>query len=84
MRRRLISRCKGLEGVVRIHTDSRNTESNYTVQYLHRSVKDFLQSTSIQKDLQKATKSAFDPHLRLCAAHLCWLEIWISQLDDVK
>lgn len=84
MRRRLISRCKGLVDVNRIHADSTTTEGNYTVQYLHRSVKDFLQSAGVQKDLQAATKSTFDPHLRLCAAHLCWLKISTTQPDDVK
>ena len=69
MRRRLNSRCKGLLEVGKPSTHFAETGED-TVQYLHRTVKDYVQSPKEQDKLQSAMKSAFDPHLRLCAGNV--------------
>lgn len=69
MSRRLNSRWKGLLEVNRheiLLVDQ--FEAQRTVQYLHRTVKDFISSDKVQKFLKSSMKSAFDPHLKLCIA----------------
>lgn len=41
-----------------------------TVQYLHRTVRDFIKSDKAQHILKPAMNASFDPSLRLCLAHL--------------
>jgi hypothetical protein len=65
LRRRLNSCCKGLLEVGRLSMYSAGP-SDASVQYLHRTVKDFVESSKVQEKLQSATKSTFDPHLRIC------------------
>ena len=74
MRRRLNSRCKGfLEvGLKTVVADMDDTEE--TVQYLHRTVKDYVESKEAQSTLGKAIKSDFDPHQRLCVGNLAHLK----------
>lgn len=69
MRRRLNSRCKGLLEVQKPLIKS-GLVSEGTVQYLHRTVKDYLQSSEVHAKLKAAMKSPFDLRLRLCAANL--------------
>ena len=76
MRRRINSRSKGLlevKGLVStpegVDYDPRNFES-CTVQYLHRTVKDYIEDDDVQKTLKSAMRSTFDPHLRLLAGRL--------------
>ena len=77
MRRRINSRSKGLlevKGLESSATEGVIYDPNFyercTVQYLHRTVKDYIQRDDVQKTLQDAMKSTFDPHLRLLAAHI--------------
>jgi hypothetical protein len=78
MRRRINSRSKGLlevKGLVStpggIEYDASNYEQ-YTIQYLHRTVKDYIEHANVQKTLQSAMQSTFDPHLRLLAGHVAY------------
>ena len=80
MRRRINSRSKGLlevKGLVStpegVSYDSRNREQ-CTVQYLHRTVKDYIENNDVQKTLKAAMRSTFDPHLRLLAGHLAYIK----------
>ena len=81
MRRRINSRCKGLLEVCGPRSttaglgldDHRHQE--YTVQYLHRTVKDYVESERVRKIFRDAMKSEFDPHLQLLAGHLAYLKL---------
>ena len=80
MRRRINSRCKGfLEAAGSTGQPSRgphgsNDEHYWTVQYLHRTVKDFIQSSEAQNRLRTAMRANFDPHLKLCSGNLAFLK----------
>jgi hypothetical protein len=71
MRRRLNSRCKGLIEIGR-QAPRDSSFHTPTVQYLHKTVKDYIEKPEIQRKLFADLKSPFDPHLRLCAAWLVW------------
>lgn len=80
MRRRINSRSRGLLEVKGgtstpqgISYDASSHEE-VTVQYLHRTVKDFVESPDIQQTLTGAFKAPFDPHLRLLAGKLAYLK----------
>jgi hypothetical protein len=76
MRRRVNSRCKGLLEVDRGVRDVEFTNIfGPTIQYLHKTVKDYIESPSIQERLQQALKPSFDPNLKLCAANLALLKV---------
>lgn len=76
MRRRLNSRCKGfLEAPEFTDPRGRKDITRSTVQYIHRTAKDFLESQRVQIKLKSALKSSFDPHLRLCAGNLALLKV---------
>ncbi|KIW32474.1 uncharacterized protein PV07_04019 [Cladophialophora immunda] len=86
--RRINSRSKGLlevkgppstPGRFKISQNPWNY-SRYTVQYLHRTVKDYIESDEAQMFLQPAARSPFDPHLRLLAGHIAY----IKRLDPDK
>ncbi|KAK3365533.1 hypothetical protein B0T24DRAFT_500359, partial [Lasiosphaeria ovina] len=76
MRRRINSRCLGLLEVSGPFIDSISGQSSpyecYRVEYLHRTVREFLQKPSIKTRLATVLKEPFDPHLRLCAAYLSY------------
>lgn len=74
MRRRLNSRCKGFLEVGSTEIILENSEAQ-TVQYLHRTVKDYIESEDVQRKLQCAMKTPFDPHLRLCAGNLVHIKV---------
>lgn len=69
MTRRLNSRWKGMLEIDRA-TGAATTSgrAHRTVQYLHRTVRDFIQSDRVQQFLESSIKSPFDPHLQLCIA----------------
>lgn len=71
IRRRLNSRCKGL---LELGPENR-------VQFLHRSVKDYLRNQNIQSRLEEATAD-FDAHLKYCAAYLSVLKSRIGEGDE--
>lgn len=66
LRKRLNSRCRGLLSL--------SMEALYvgTIQYCHRSTKDYLTMVNIQKKLIDMLHAPFDAQLRLCSAHLAW------------
>jgi hypothetical protein len=66
MRRRLTSRCKGLIEAP-THKDA---GSSAKVQYLHRTVKDFLNSPKIWDYIKSGAPDSFSPNLMLCGAFL--------------
>jgi len=71
MRRRLNSRCKGLIGIRNLAQGVEDTSFNkLKVQYLHKTVKDYIEKTSVQEKLLGMLKAPFDPHLRLCSGGL--------------
>lgn len=65
IRPRLNSRCMGLLEVTSIG----DALQPHPVEYLHRTVKDYLRRHDVQARLQAATE-LFDPYLQLCAAYL--------------
>ncbi|KAL8822625.1 MAG: hypothetical protein Q9191_006642 [Dirinaria sp. TL-2023a] len=73
MRRRLNSRCKGLlEAGQELSVPGDHSED--TVQYLHRSVKDYIESPGVQKRFVSVISESFDPHLMLCSGSLAHLK----------
>jgi hypothetical protein len=80
MRRRVNSRCKGLLEVGRPATDLVELSED-TVQYLHRTVKDYIESTEVQAKLQSALKSPFDPYLRLCSGSIAHIKAIDDSID---
>lgn len=74
MRRRLNSRCKGLLEVGSAGNVVQSS-GDLMVQYLHRTVKDYIESEEAQLTLQSALKAPFDPHLRLCVGNLMHIKV---------
>lgn len=79
MRRRLNACCKGLLEASGSTEAPKTTNSvaanpNWTIQYLHRTVKDFIESPKVHNRLQSALDSSFDPHLQLCGGTLAHLK----------
>jgi hypothetical protein len=76
MRRRVNSRCKGLleiggvRGAKLSSWRSSLGNSSYNIQYLHRTVKDYIESPEIQGKLLSAMKSPYDAYLRHCISIL--------------
>lgn len=73
LRKRLNSRCRGLLSVSMELDHSVKGMSTFdmgTVQYCHRSAKNYLEMDSIQAKLVNMLEVPFDPHLRLCSAYL--------------
>ncbi|TGJ82841.1 hypothetical protein E0Z10_g5922 [Xylaria hypoxylon] len=64
LRRRLNSRCKGL-----LELGAQNR-----VHYLHRSVRDYINSHEVNERIQSATGKNFDCYLRICAASLAMVK----------
>lgn len=90
---RLNSRCKGLLetsapcGQSKSTIESWGTAHSQTVRYLHRTVKDFLETGDRRENIMKTTSPSFDPHLRLCAGYLavyksCHYKVPVEKLDD--
>lgn len=74
MRNRLNSRCKGFLEVGSASIASRHGTEE-TVQYLHRTVKDYVESEEAQRTLGAALDSSFDPHHKLCVGSLAYLKV---------
>lgn len=70
IRRRVNCRCKGL---IEVDNGGVGYEAEQTVQYLHRSVKDYVESPEVSAKITAAS-GTFDCHLRLCAANLAFLK----------
>lgn len=83
-RRRLNSRCKGLLEVSSEPTSvltSENTTSKSnpvlepTIQYLHRTVKDYLENPQVWTRIQAATKPDYSPYLALCRSAIIQFKV---------
>ena len=89
MRRRLNSRCKGLLEVapapspffrvsdpedIKDRRAIKTPLSELTVQYLHRSVKDFLQTPKVWDRIILAGPRTYDPYLALCRSSIAQLK----------
>ena len=83
MRRRLNSRCKGFLEVGNKSTGAIGEVMEQTVQYLHRTVKDYMESKEAQRTLETAIRSDFDPHQRLCVGGLAHLKV-IEEYQDFR
>ena len=82
VRRRINSRCKGLLEITDMNLDSAEPQapaddpesldydlSPYRVQYLHKSVKEYIEAPGMAQKLDSAVGN-FDCYLRLCSAYL--------------
>lgn len=70
MRRRLNSRCKGL---LEVNNASRRMmgrlfDAGGTVQYLHKTVMEYLERPNVREDLDSHLQTSYDPKVRLLAA----------------
>jgi hypothetical protein len=71
MRRRLNSRCKGLLEINRpVEADSDDYTEGGIVQYLHKTVKDYIELPEVQTKLNSHLKTSYDAQVRLLAASL--------------
>ena len=88
MRRRLNSRCKGLIEAPAFSSEGAEAK----VQYLHRTVRDFLARDDIWKYIVSGTHNSFDPDAALCGAfilnikmmkcHLGMIDLFWSFVED--
>lgn len=71
MRRRLNSCCKGLIAIPKsaLRGDNSSIEK-VTVQYLHKSVKDYIERPRVLEKLSSMIGEAFDPYFNLCSGAL--------------
>lgn len=91
MRRRLISRCRGLLDVSepsrnfgelsdeppvhnRMFASNSHPDCYLEVQYLHRSVRDFIEAPRVWKWILSINRETFDPNLRLFKSYLLQLK----------
>jgi hypothetical protein len=83
--RRLNSRCKGFletdRGLQSIQDNDMRRPSHLTVQYLHRTVRDFIKSPKAQRFVQSSTNPDFDPSIQLCVAYLMDMKTWDGKQD---
>ncbi|KAJ4397506.1 hypothetical protein N0V93_001736 [Gnomoniopsis smithogilvyi] len=89
LRKRINSSCKGLVEVVEVKEGINiNRENstigvwNHIVQYSHRSVKDYLESSRARAVLSGMPLRGPNPHLRLCSANLACFKTWIALEKD--
>ncbi len=73
MARRLESRCKGLLQVNKLR--DRDNFGDQVVDYLHRTVRDFLLSKDIKQILQQYSSGSLNPFLFLCRSVLTQMKI---------
>lgn len=79
LKKRLNSRCMGLLEITEQSAESKGVfvdASRSRVKYLHRTVRDYLARTDVQKNLSlrgnPEIRQRFDPHSRLCAAQFAF------------
>ncbi|CAM1509875.1 Fc.00g002100.m01.CDS01 [Cosmosporella sp. VM-42] len=77
-RRRLNSRCKGLLEVNRGPQDGDQASYLFqpTVQYLHKTVKDYIESPKAQEILHGHLEGPQDANLKLLTANVAMLKVW--------
>jgi hypothetical protein len=71
-RRRVLSRSKGLLEVYQ--SASTGVFSNHTVDYLHRTVRDFLRSNNVNRMLRFRIEEDFDSNVSLCGSYLAQIK----------
>jgi NACHT domain len=88
MRRRINSRSKGLlevkGNVLNIEPSSILQYQHCTIQYLHRTVKDYIERPDVQITFRSAMISPFDPHLRLLAGHLALIKSLDAERTNIE
>lgn len=85
MRRRSNSRCKGFLEIQGIQHPASAQEEDpdwelCTVQYLHRTVKDYIESPDVQSKLESSLRSPYDPDFGHCAGLLAMIRTRKVQL----
>lgn len=71
LRKRLNTSCQGLIAIPKpVATRGQSPVKTVQVQYMHRTVKDYMEQESVKEKLQGMIEGHFDPHIRLCAAAL--------------
>ncbi|KXH68514.1 hypothetical protein CSAL01_13607 [Colletotrichum salicis] len=68
-RRRTNSSCRGLLEVTSSSIDKSNVDSFGSVQYTHKTVRDYIRRPEVRKKIRDATKN-FDGQIKLCSAYL--------------
>ncbi|KAI0439403.1 hypothetical protein F4803DRAFT_568545 [Xylaria telfairii] len=71
-RRRINNKTRGLLEVVNLSTNLYLHQQN--VQFLHRTVSDFLRTREMDDFLSKKSRHNFDPALEICKASLAWIK----------
>ncbi|KAI0098837.1 hypothetical protein GGR51DRAFT_537144 [Nemania sp. FL0031] len=85
MKRKLASRCLGLLEVPSMGIDSHTSGAeDEVIQYLHKSVRDYIQSSDIWSWLVSVTRKPFDPHLLLFKSCLLQLKSYHSDSHRFK
>ncbi|KAF2676622.1 hypothetical protein K458DRAFT_410325 [Lentithecium fluviatile CBS 122367] len=88
LNRRLNSRCKGFletdRGLQSIEGNDARHPSQLTIQYLHRTVRDFIKSPKAQSFLRSSTNRRFDPSIQLCVAFLMDMKTWTGRQDHLQ
>jgi hypothetical protein len=88
MTRRLNSRCKGFLEIDRatqnLAPTSKRHPSQLTVQYLHRTVRDYIKSPKSKLFLQSTSDPYFDPSFHLCVAYLMYMKSGYGNEDGVR
>jgi hypothetical protein len=84
MRRRLISRCKGLleSSPVTYHGQTDNKLENSTVNYLHRTVRDYMQKADNWKQVVSSSESYYEPNLYLSVSSLMQMKTAETRADE--
>ncbi|KAH9206139.1 hypothetical protein DL95DRAFT_488419 [Leptodontidium sp. 2 PMI_412] len=57
--------------------------ANARIEYLHRTVREFLKRKDVRDQLQAATPSEWNPHSALARAHLLQLK-WVYHMRDIR
>jgi hypothetical protein len=84
MARRLASRCKGLIQVNKVPSSVSGSFSDHHVDFLHRTVRDFLLLRDIQTVLEQYSSTSLNPYLFLCQSMVAQLKIASPGDEDVQ
>ncbi|KAI9785343.1 MAG: hypothetical protein M1839_000361 [Geoglossum umbratile] len=82
MKKRLNGRCKGLIEVSSYQKLDYST--HYQVEFLHRTVRDFLMTKDMQVLLANWSKDSFDAHLTICRTILAEVKSHKTKLSDLQ
>ena len=80
MRRRLSSRCKGL-----LEAPRRGLETQHAkVQYLHRTVRDYVYKQNVWDFVASGTNETFDPNVALSASYLLAIKTMTPTVENLR